>query len=121
MNHVTFDLHAELAPESNPVTQSSLWVVMLFYKGSGKSPKRGLVQRALSSTRSRSQAALDVGQALDILGIEFELDLRGKTCAEAAKICTHLKNQRAGRRRAKVLGKPTAKVLRRCIKVKCRQ
>ncbi|XP_038078938.1 uncharacterized protein LOC119746201 [Patiria miniata] len=118
LNHVTLDLHADVAPESNRVSRSALWQVELYHKGRGKSPRQGLVNPYLDP--NQSQASLDVGQPLDIRDIEYQLDLSDKTCADAARICSHLKQQKTGKRRAKVIGKPTGSVLRRCVKLKCR-
>ncbi|XP_022090392.1 uncharacterized protein LOC110979141 [Acanthaster planci] len=117
LNNVSLDLRADMAPESNPVTQSAVWMVELYHKGRGRSPKQGLVHRALSPYQSGDS---DAGRPLSIQGIDYEVDLRGKTCEDAAKICAHLKHQRTGKRRAKALGKPTSRVLRRCVKLKCR-
>ncbi len=116
LNHMILDLNAEVAPESNPVSQSSLWKVELYYRSRGKT-KTGTVNQALSP--AQSVASLEVGQPIYIQGIEYELDLRGKTCSDIKEICTFIKHQKTEGRRAKVIGKPTKKSLRHCTKVKC--
>ncbi|XP_033642048.1 uncharacterized protein LOC117302284 [Asterias rubens] len=116
LNHMTLDLHAQVASESNPVSQSSLWKVELYFRRRGKS-KTGVVNQALSP--AQSDASLDVGQPIYIRGIEYELDLRDKTCSDIKEICAFIKHQKTEGRRAKVIGKPTKKSLRHCTKVKC--